>query len=172
MNPTRRREKRLHMNIFNYLLDLAVHNAYAIYVESDFLLEPQQEQQMSAEPTEDDVHMGNEEEHEHEGEEEQDNDPVVTLNINNKMSYLEFKRQVCEQLVEPFRRSKCLRRLQEASTGNSSPAQTSNNNNAPDNVVGTVEHNNHMLIKNREKKDINCFFCVMRGILKKLFMVV
>ena len=99
--------------------------------------------------------MGNEEEHEHEGEQEQDNDPVVTLNINNKMSYLKFKRQICEQLVDPFRRSKHLRCLQETTTGNSSPAQTSNNKNAPDNVVGTVEHNNRMLIKNKEKKDIN-----------------
>ena len=164
VNPTRRREKRLHMSIFTYLLDLAVHNAYAIYVESDFLQEPQQEQQMSAEATEDDVHMGNEEEDEDEGEQEQDNDPGVTLNLNNKMTYLEFKRQICEQLVEPFRRSKHLRRLQETTTGNSAPAQTSNNRNSPDNVVGSVEHNNHMLIENKEKRDINCFFCVMRGI--------
>ncbi|KAF4132759.1 Transposase IS4 [Phytophthora infestans] len=30
-NPTRRREKRLQMSIFTWLLDVAIHNAYAIY---------------------------------------------------------------------------------------------------------------------------------------------
>ena len=78
-NPTKRAEKRIHMTIWTYLLDLCVHQAYCVYkvllcnkkiADAEDMLE----------------------------DDEDDDDSVVRRPI----PFVEFKRRICEQMVGPF----------------------------------------------------------------------
>ena len=103
-NPTKRREKRLHMSMFTYILDMAVLQAHNVF---------------------------------------------QTLKPDNNVSLVQFKRSLCEAFVNDHRKRK------------NGPDDGSNRI-VLEEVLGSNSHP-HMLIENKNKKDINCYFCLLRG---------
>ena len=117
-NPNKRREKRLHMSIWTYVLDLAALQAFALF-----------------------EHMG-------------------FLQPGQTMTYSDFKRHLCEDLVSPYK----------AVTGKRNRIANEAVNEDIDvrRILGSNEHV-HMLIENKNKQDIHCMFCMLRGIKKMIY---
>ena len=99
--PCKRKEMRLHMSCFTYVLDLACLQTFAIYK----VIQPE-------------------------------NDPVTLL---------QFKRQLCESLVTPYRAEK--KRKQNVHV----PCDA--------NFVPGKSDEQHMLLENLNKKDVDCYLC-------------
>jgi hypothetical protein len=77
----------------------------------------------------------------------------------NDMSMVEFKRGICEELVTPYQdldnRTKKRRRT----------VQDGHVNINVEHMLGSNTHE-HMLIENKDKMDIHCYFCLLRNIKK------
>ena len=77
------------------------------------------------------------------------------------LTYSDFKRQLCEDLVSPY----------EAVNGkqNRTAQETVNEDINVRRILGSNCHE-HMLIENKDKQDIHCMFCMLRGIKNNLWM--
>jgi hypothetical protein len=130
-NPTRRREKKIYMSLFTYVLDLACAQAHSLL--------------MSLKQTE------------------------------KVMPFVELKRRIAQDLVTPWRCCKVQEKCNRELFGSNIPLPNnllvrSNYDNSGvakkmppvSAVLGTNIHP-HMIIENLGKNDINCFFCLMRG---------
>ena len=107
--PCKRKEMRLHMSCFTYILDLACLQAFAIH--------------------------------------------QVIKSETESVTLLEFKRQLCVSLVAPYRAEKKRKQnLHVACDANF--------------VLGNSDEQ-HMLLENLNKKDIDCYLCRLRGIAKR-----
>jgi len=110
-NATKRKEQRLYMTIFTYILDLACHQAFSL---------------------------------------------LQTMRPRENLSFQEFKRDLCEELVSEFRKKR-KRTLQEALDKEKEKQDKEKN----------IGKKSHMLIENLNKVDINCHMCLIRGQKKK-----
>ena len=78
---------------------------------------------------------------------------VRSRHRKTKCFFLQFKRKLCEILVEPYRAE------QKRSRNPLIPCDANF-------VVGTID-NKHMLLENINKRDIACYLCKIRGIAKR-----
>lgn len=76
-----------------------------------------------------------------------------TIRPRESVSFAEFKRSLCEDLVTPYRSHRKRPRIE-------------NEPRVIENILGSNEHS-HMLIENINRADINCYFCLFRGVKKK-----
>ena len=114
-NPIKRREKRLYMSVWTYFLDLATHQAFALY---------------------------------------------KVIREDDDMNLKEFKRAICEDLVTPYKE------LDSSTRKRHRTKEHYHINMHVEDMLGSNTHD-HMLIENKDKNDIHCYFCLMRGIKKK-----
>jgi hypothetical protein len=129
---TQRKEQRIQMTLFTFILDLAVKQGFAIYQK------------------------------------------LVMGRAEKKLTFFNFKRNLCDSLIMPLRSSRPVGRPRKRSKPNS-PREGTTERTTIEEAVGTID-NTHMLVENlgrknvskkpinEKPKDIDCYLCRKMGL--------
>ena len=129
---TQRKEQRIQMTLFTFILDLAVTQGFAIYQK------------------------------------------LVMGRAEKKLTFFNFKRNLCDSLIMPLRSSRPVGRPRKRSKPNS-PREGTTERTTIEEAVGTID-NTHMLVENLGRKnvskkpinekpqDIDCYLCRKMGL--------
>ena len=170
-NPTKRREAKIHMSLWTYCLDLVVHQAYCVYkamITQHKINENNIVDDESNEINQIDNEQYNESSSNGENEDTIRPDSAGNAAISNEvedglttneveatsqpktLSFYQFKRKCCEQLVTPHLKQKFNTQTNSTETGNRQMEIT----------VGRHEH--HILLPNKKiigRKALSCHLC-------------